>query len=99
NWHFCPTKVARRNLLREGVQESKTFVTGNTVIDALAWTVKRLKPSTPLADRLRRVLVTVHRRENFGHRMVSICNAIKRIRNAYRDVAFVLPVHPNPQVR
>jgi UDP-N-acetylglucosamine 2-epimerase (non-hydrolysing) len=99
NWNFCPTKAALRNLLQEGVEESKTFVTGNTVIDALAWTVKRLKSFTPRTDRLRRVLVTVHRRENFGHRLVSICNAIKRIRNAYRDVAFVLPVHPNPQVR
>lgn len=97
--HFCPTVRARDNLLREGVDAAKVFVTGNTVIDALDYTMKRIGPCRKLAGGVRHILVTVHRRENIGQPLLSICRAAKRLRNAYPDTMFTLPVHPNRQVR
>jgi UDP-N-acetylglucosamine 2-epimerase (non-hydrolysing) len=98
-WHFCPTERARKNLLSEGIDPAHIFVTGNPVIDALAYTVKRIGGSVPLSTTVRNVLVTVHRRESQGERLTGICRAIKRIRDEFPDVIFTIPVHPNPQVK
>ncbi|WP_222105725.1 non-hydrolyzing UDP-N-acetylglucosamine 2-epimerase [Paraburkholderia sp. BCC1885] len=109
-WHFAPTSVARLNLMREGVEDDCIMVTGNTVIDALLMAVRRLSDDDALSARLRRrfaylesgrrlLLVTGHRRENFGHGFESICAALGQIAHAYPDVQILYPVHLNPNVR
>jgi UDP-N-acetylglucosamine 2-epimerase (non-hydrolysing) len=109
HYHFAPTPRARQNLIDEGFAKSSIHVTGNTVIDALLATVKRLR-ATPdqqatLAKRFsfldpsrRMVLVTGHRRENFGEGFESICRALRRIADM-DGVQVVYPVHLNPNVR
>ena len=96
-YHFTPTTLSRQNLLDEGISEDKIIVTGNTVIDALHMIVKKLKNSEPAKRRL--VLITGHRRENFGKGFINICNAIKALASKYPDVDFVYPMHLNPNVR
>jgi UDP-N-acetylglucosamine 2-epimerase (non-hydrolysing) len=103
--HFAPTRTARRALLAEGVRRDAIHVTGNTVIDALLWTARRL-PRNALAsvaglDPGRRlVLVTAHRRENWGEPLDAICGALRDLARDFRDdVQIVFPVHPNPKVR
>jgi UDP-N-acetylglucosamine 2-epimerase (non-hydrolysing) len=98
-WHFCPTERARANLLSEGIDSSHIFVTGNPVIDALAYTVKAIGDSVSLSTTVKNVLVTVHRRESQGQPLTGICRAIKRIRDEFPNVVFTIPVHPNPQVK
>ena len=101
--HFPPTELARQNLLREGVNSSSIFVTGNTVVDSLmAVANAEDRTSGPLAwippDR-RIVLVTAHRRESFGAGLRSICKAVREIADILPDVHFVYPVHLNPNVQ
>jgi UDP-N-acetylglucosamine 2-epimerase (non-hydrolysing) len=103
--HFAPTARARQNLLNEGVREQRVVVTGNTGIDALLYTRDRLDRGEwpgydgelpPAGKKL--ILVTAHRRENFGEGMENICSAIRRI--AERGVAqIIIPVHRNPNVK
>ncbi len=107
--HFAPTLQARDNLLREGIRPECIHVTGNTVIDALLSTIRHIREDVALRDRLKKrfsfldadkalVLVTVHRRENFGGGIESACQAIAAI--AHRDdVQLVCPVHCNPHVQ
>lgn len=97
--HFAPTPLSRYNLIKENVPAERIFVTGNTVIDALHFIIrqKRIAPASLLSKRL--VLITCHRRENFGKGMMQICLAIKTLADKYPDVEFVYPVHPNPNVR
>ena len=101
--HFAPTDAARENLLREGVSPAGIHVTGNTVIDALLDVAAREYdwPGGELAaiprDR-RLVLVTAHRRENFGAPLRALCDALRRIAAQYPDVHIVYPVHLNPNV-
>jgi len=107
--HFAPTQTARQALLSENVPEEKIFLTGNTVIDALLATVKeRPRFKDPFLETLtgecRRskkpiILITCHRRENWGKPMQQVCNAIKKLSDRYRDVIFIFPVHLNPVVR
>ncbi|ROL74167.1 non-hydrolyzing UDP-N-acetylglucosamine 2-epimerase [Pseudomonas vranovensis] len=107
--HFPPTTKARDNLLREGVVLEHIEVTGNTVIDALLWMREHLNksqwkpaPESPLAqlrDDQRLVLITGHRRENFGQGFERICLALAELALRYPDVQFVYPVHLNPQVQ
>ncbi|MCM5572374.1 UDP-N-acetylglucosamine 2-epimerase (non-hydrolyzing) [Burkholderiaceae bacterium FT117] len=99
-WHFAPTESARQNLLREGVSDSQVWVTGNTVIDALV-SVADMQPDTglPIDDSKRLVLVTSHRRENFGAPFESICRAVREIADRNEDVQVLYPVHPNPNVQ
>ena len=107
--HFAPTPWARDNLLREGVEANRVFVTGNTVIDALHIAVDKVRKSPPTipglpshllnGDRRPVVLITGHRRENFGHGFESICRAISRLSGHFPEAAFVYPVHLNPNVR
>lgn len=96
--HFAPTMRSRDNLLREGTHESAVVVTGNTVIDALLWAIERDLPKTfEPVDGRKMILVTAHRRENFGAPLESICAALCDLVES-RDVEVVYPVHPNPKV-
>lgn len=105
--HLPPTEWARENLLREGVDPSAVFVTGNTVIDALFHVVELLRKSEPDFGPLfsgidfskRIVLITGHRRENFGEGFNNICQSISELAKRFSDVEFVYPVHFNPNVR
>ena len=106
--HFAPTMTSRDNLIKEGVNPSTIFVTGNTVIDALMIAVAKVKANPPevpglapavLADGKKMVLITGHRRENFGRGFESICSAIAELASRFPDVNFVYPVHLNPNVR
>lgn len=103
--HFAPTPAARENLLAEGVPDNKIFVTGNTVIDALLSVAERpWEFDDPTLSRLdkdghRIILVTAHRRENWGEPMQRICSAIKNIVEAFPDTVVVFAVHKNPIVR
>lgn len=108
-YDFAPTPLSRQNLLDEGVSEERITVTGNTVIDALHWVVENVlakgyQPKDPsvaslLQDDRRKVLITGHRRENFGEGFISMCTAIRDLAQKYPDVDFVYPMHLNPNVR
>jgi UDP-N-acetylglucosamine 2-epimerase (non-hydrolysing) len=106
--HFAPTETSRANLRREGIADERIFVTGNTVIDALFLArerVERRPPAVPglppqvLTGPRRLVLITGHRRENFGPGLAAICRAIGTLAERFPDVEFVYPVHLNPNVR
>lgn len=103
--HFAPTRTAKDNLIKEAVQEESTFVTGNTVIDALLTTVSK---DYQFADEMlaninyaekRVILVTTHRRENLGEPMRHVYQALRDILTEFEDVEIVFPVHKNPLVR
>ncbi len=99
-WHFAPTEGSRQNLLREGVRDSDISVTGNTVIDALLATAAReLEVGIALDPTKRLVLVTSHRRENFGEPFRDICRALKTLVERNTDIQILYPVHPNPNVK
>lgn len=99
-WHFAPTEGSRQNLLREGVPDADIIVTGNTVIDALLMTAaKDLELGIELDPGKRLVLVTSHRRENFGEPFLNICRALRTLAENNPDVQFLYPVHPNPNVK
>lgn len=103
--HFAPTKTAKGNLLSEGVNEGDIFITGNTVIDAMKYTVKdgyifREKRLNKLYyDKKRVIVVTAHRRENWGKPLEDICNALRNIAVDFKDTYLIYPVHKNPVVR
>lgn len=109
--HFAPTETSRANLLKEGIAEDVVFVTGNTVIDALLQVVDKARLEPPRIDELpdhlqpgssdeaRVVLITGHRRENFGSGFENICHAIARLAKDYPDINFIYPMHLNPNVR
>lgn len=113
DYHFAPTEKAKRHLLEEGVREDRTYVTGNTVIDALLWILKkqsrpeeqkRIREYFPKTFGLtnphqRFILVTAHRRESFGEGFENICQAIKEIALRNPGVQIVYPVHLNPNVQ
>lgn len=113
-WHFAPTEFSQQNLLNECVDEDQITVTGNTVIDALLWVLARIDSDADrqaeltnfLNDRLpfswqteRFVLITGHRRENFGDGFLQICEALKDLAARYPNVHLVYPVHLNPNVQ
>lgn len=98
-WHFAPTPAAAYNLLREDVAADAVTVVGNTVIDALLWAERRRMPlAAPLDPGRRLILVTAHRRENFGRPLENICRAVGDVVAARDDVEVLWPVHPNPAV-
>lgn len=107
--HFAPTQHARRNLLREGVPDERIVVTGNPVIDALQKIVTHPMPTETqeLLDQTgirpggrRLVLVTAHRRENFGKPLADICKALRGLAEQYSDsIHLIYPVHLNPNVQ
>ncbi|HEY9766266.1 MAG TPA: UDP-N-acetylglucosamine 2-epimerase (non-hydrolyzing) [Chroococcales cyanobacterium] len=94
--HFAPTETARHQLRHDGIDEKKIFVTGNTVIDALFKTAEKL--DKPLSKE-KILLVTAHRRENWGEPMKNICRAMLRLVENNPDIKVVFPVHLNPVVR
>lgn len=101
---FAPTEGSRQNLLRCGFRDEDIIVTGNTVIDALFYTVKHDQQQTaklPVAldPSKRLILVTVHRRENFGEPLQEICRAFYDLVEKHPDTEMVIPVHPNPNVK
>ena len=110
--HFAPTEWSKSNLLYEGVDEEQIIVTGNSVIDALKYVADQAQPeeiSTLLAklevaspalrkDRKKLILVTAHRRENFGQPMENICHALKELAQR-KDVEIIYPIHLNPHVQ
>lgn len=103
--HFAPTQTAREALLVENVNPENIFVTGNTVIDALSYSVK--KDYVFSSDTLNKIidqdkkiiLVTMHRRENLGEPMKSACHAVKNLALTYKDYNIIFPVHLNPKVQ
>lgn len=99
--YFSPTVMSKKNLLNEGRAEANIFVTGNTAIDAMKYTV-RAEYAHPLLDEIgnnKIILVTMHRRENLGQSMTNVFRAINRIVNEFEDVDIVFPIHKNPKVR
>lgn len=113
-WHFAPTAFSRQNLLDERVPETAISVTGNTVIDALFWMLGRIDADAQRRSVLevfltkqlnfdwqhqRFVLITGHRRENFGDGFLQICHALQELAARYPAVQFVYPVHLNPNVQ
>ena len=102
--HFAPTARAQKNLLREGISAKNIVVTGNTIIDTIKLIASKpydlrnsVLKNIPFDRKL--VLITAHRRENFGRPLMEICAAIKELTNIFRaDLHFVYPVHPNPNV-
>lgn len=101
DYNFAPTRLARENLLREGKRPERIFVTGNTAIDALATTVRPgfSHPDLQWAEGSRLVLMTAHRRENWGEPLRNIFRAVRRVVDEFPDVKVIYPVHPNPVVR
>jgi UDP-N-acetylglucosamine 2-epimerase (non-hydrolysing) len=106
--HFAPTQLSKDNLLKEGVEDKKIFVTGNTVIDALFIAKDKLKatnvnvPGLSInlnSDNHNLILITGHRRENFGEGFKHICEAIAELAYRFKEFHFVYPVHLNPNVR
>ena len=104
--HFAPTEKNKEALLKENISEDKIFVVGNTVIDALNCLSENTidesrkffeNENIAVDDKL--VLVTIHRRENHGERIDTILKAISKLVEDYKDHTFVLPVHPNPNVK
>jgi len=101
NIFFAPTEKARENLLKEGADEKSIFVTGNTVVDALLEILKKdIKLNLPIDEKEKFIVVTAHRRENWGKPMENICRAIDYIGKKYKDVfKIIFSVHKNPTVR
>lgn len=110
-YHFAPTEVSKMNLLRENITKNVEVV-GNSVIDSLLWTANKINTNQKLNNQLtvhftklgldfskRIILITGHRRENFGSGFVNICQAIKEIALSYPDIDLVYPVHLNPNVQ
>jgi UDP-N-acetylglucosamine 2-epimerase (non-hydrolysing) len=108
--HFAPTEVARQNLLREGVAQAAIHVTGNTVVDALLAISARIGNDSELRQSFARnfdfldptkrlILVTGHRRENFGEGFENICHALSEIAGGHQDCEILYPVHLNPNVQ
>lgn len=116
-FHFAPTGTNKQNLLNEGIDKNKVFVTGNTVIDALMFVLDKIKNDnffkSTILDRLETfglpnkifnknnkfILITGHRRENFGDGFYEICNAIRLLSIKYSKVNFIYPMHFNPNIR
>ncbi len=100
-YNFAPTETAKENLLREGRDGSKIYVTGNTAIDALKTTVRAdyTHPELEWAEGSRLILITAHRRENLGEPMHHMFRAIRRVMDEHPDVRAIYPIHMNPVVR
>ncbi len=99
-WHFAPTESARQNLLKEGVSDEEIVVTGNTVIDALqSVALEPQEIGVDLDETKRLILVTAHRRENFGEPVKEICRALLTLVEHNEDIQVLFPVHYNPNVK
>ncbi len=108
DYHFAPTQTAKKNLLLENIPQDRIIVTGNTVIDSLHWSVEKLKNYTDneidflknLLDFSKKIiLITGHRRENFGQGFINITQALLTLAKKHPEVEFIYPVHLNPNVK
>ena len=114
DYHFAPTEEAKNNLLKEGIREEAIFLTGNTVIDALLWVIRKQAGTSSLekwkrffskrhnlsfTPNKRLILVTGHRRENFGEGFENICLALSILAKNNSDIQIIYPVHLNPNVQ
>jgi UDP-N-acetylglucosamine 2-epimerase (non-hydrolysing) len=114
HYHFAPTRLSALNLIDENISESKVSITGNTIVDALHITLSKIEENIDLQIQLNNsldsllgfnwreskyILITGHRRENFGDGFRDICSAIKDLANIYPEIHFVYPVHLNPNVQ
>ncbi len=114
NYHFAPTENAKQNLLKENITEKNVLLTGNTIIDSLFLILKKINNSTELKEKIilnmankglklqdndKIILVTGHRRENFGKGIINICQALKELAMQNENIKIVYPVHLNPNVR
>ena len=100
-FHFAPTLKAKENLLAENVMSENIIVTGNTVIDSLLYMKSLIEGTTQpeIEEKKRKILITCHRRENFGDGFLGICEALKVLAASRHDVEFIFPVHPNPNIK
>ena len=112
-YYFAPTEQSKKNLLQENIDEKKIFITGNTVIDALLMAVDIISSTPGMEEKIAKelqekgyavggreyILVTGHRRENFGEGFLHICKAIKELAALHPDMDIVYPVHLNPNVQ
>ena len=108
-FHFAPTEISKNNLLKEGISAENIHITGNTVIDTLLLATQKVDESNPIIDGLTDsnslsdfspyVLITGHRRENFGDGFINICEAILALAEKYTEYKFIYPVHLNPNVQ
>lgn len=113
NYHFAPTVQSQKNLLKEGKEQNNIYVTGNTVIDALMYVLHRIESQPELKEKIKKkissqyslndnrkvILVTGHRRENFGQGFINICEGLKQIALNNPNIDIVYPVHLNPNVQ
>ncbi len=114
NIHYAPTKISENNLVKEGVDKDNIYVTGNTVIDSLFWVLNKIDSNSEVKINVNKllnehllfdwkhskyILITAHRRENFGDGFINICNAIAKLASENSDVHFIYPVHLNPNVQ
>ncbi|MEQ1135662.1 non-hydrolyzing UDP-N-acetylglucosamine 2-epimerase [Acinetobacter seifertii] len=113
NYHFAPTQQSEENLLKEGKNQQDIYVTGNTVIDALMYVLQRIENHPTLQEKIKSkiskqyqldgkrkiILVTGHRRENFGQGFINICEGLKELAKSNPDIDIVYPVHLNPNVQ
>ncbi|ETZ05458.1 non-hydrolyzing UDP-N-acetylglucosamine 2-epimerase [Holospora undulata] len=99
---MVPTEMAKENLSKEGIVDN-VFMVGNTIVDSVDWGLKNFAPNNEFIKQIiengkQKILITVHRRENFGKPLEEICSAIKELCKQYPEVDFIWPVHPNPNV-
>lgn len=102
DYYFAPTALSKANLLKSNVPEHKIYVTGNTVVDAIKQTTMtgfHHPVKEAFMEGTRKVLVTMHRRENFGQPMMDVFNTMVELVEIYPDLEFIYPVHPNPNVK
>ncbi len=107
DFHFAPTELSKKNLIKESINKKNIFVTGNTVIDALLYGIKILKENPPqsiskldnLISNKEFILVTGHRRENHGQGFINICKALEKIASLNKNLLIIYPVHLNPKVK
>lgn len=100
--HMAPTQKAVDNLTREGISKN-VFMVGNTIVDSVQWALDNFTPNSEFIKETikspqKKILITVHRRENFGEPLSNICAAIKDLCTSYPEYIFVWPIHPNPNV-
>ena len=108
DFHFAPTLWSQNNLIKEGFNKDKILLSGNTVIDALSLTSKKVRISAPeiskdilskINGQRKIILITGHRRENFGQGFEDLCAAIRTLAEDFKDYEFIYPVHLNPNVQ
>lgn len=109
DFHFAPTRKAYDNLIGEKVDRQNIIFTGNTIVDAVLWSIKKImkgkkalddrEPFKRLDKKRKIILVTMHRRESFGRDIEDVCSALKTIATRYESIQIVYPVHLNPNVR